>query len=132
MQIDWKSFFIKFVSCSVWVRGVTTFLLNALRLNCTGNPADMNFEHRSRNKLIQFLVSNIGTQYIQTRSTLEATSNDLLTNIERLGTRDLLSYEQLSYDTILASIQSNNAAPLPVNVRLKFVSNLIQTRSLYF
>ncbi|CAF1277551.1 unnamed protein product [Adineta ricciae] len=99
----------------VWVRGVTTFLLNALRVNCTGNPADMNFEHRSRNKLIQFLLSNIGTQYIQTRSTLEATSNDLLTNIERLGTHDLLSYEQLSYDTILASIQSNNAAPLPVN-----------------
>ena len=99
----------------VWVRGVTTFLLNALRLNCTGNPADMNFEHRCRNKSIPFLITNVGGQYMQTRSTLEASSNDLFTNIERLGTHDLLSYGQLSFDTILTSIQSNNASPLPAN-----------------
>ncbi|CAF3598174.1 unnamed protein product [Adineta steineri] len=99
----------------VWVRGVTTFLLNALRLNCTGNPADMILEHRSRNKPIQFLLTDIGDQYIRTRSTLETSSNDLFTNIERLGTHDLLTYGQLSYDTILASIQSNNASPLPAN-----------------
>ncbi|CAF1363229.1 unnamed protein product, partial [Rotaria sp. Silwood1] len=36
-------------------------------------------------------------------------------NIERLGTRDLLSYGQLSYDFILTSIQSNNTLPLSVN-----------------
>ncbi|CAF1469081.1 unnamed protein product [Rotaria sp. Silwood1] len=42
---------------------------------------------------------------MQTRSTLDTSSKNLFTNIERLGTRDLLSYEQLSYDTILTSIQ---------------------------
>ena len=101
---------------SVWVRGVTTFLLNALRLNCTGNPADPNLEHRCRNKPIPFLSTDIGGQYIQTRARLEIGSDELFTNIERLGTRDQLFYGQLSYDTILASIQSSNAAPLPVNV----------------
>jgi hypothetical protein len=101
---------------SVWVRGVTTFLLNALRLNCIGNPADMNFEHRCRNKSIPFLLNDIGGQYIRTCTTLGINSNNLFTNIERLGTDDLLSYSQLSYDTILTSIQSNNASPLPVNV----------------
>jgi hypothetical protein len=101
---------------SVWVRGVTTFLLNALRLNSIGNPADMNFEHRCRNKSIPFLLTDIGSQYIQTCATLGISSNDLFTNIERLSTQDLLSYGQLSYDTILTSIQSNNASPLPVNV----------------
>ncbi|CAF1371023.1 unnamed protein product [Rotaria sp. Silwood1] len=48
---------------------------------------------------------------MQTRSTLDTSSNNLFTNIERLGTRDLLSYGQLSYDTILTSIQSNNTLP---------------------
>ncbi|CAF3263472.1 unnamed protein product [Rotaria sp. Silwood2] len=48
-------------------------------------------------------------------STLDTISNNLFTNIERLGTRDLLSYGQLSYDTILTSIQSNNTLPLSVN-----------------
>ncbi|CAF3660224.1 unnamed protein product [Rotaria sp. Silwood1] len=99
----------------VWIRGVTTFLLNALRLNCTGNPADMTFEHRCRNKSIPFLLTDIGGQYMQTRSTLDTSSNNLFKNIERLGTQDLLSYGQLSYDTILTSIQSNNTLPLPVN-----------------
>ncbi|CAF1437626.1 unnamed protein product, partial [Rotaria sp. Silwood1] len=42
---------------------------------------------------------------MQTRSTLDTSSKNLFTNIERLGIRDLLSYEQLSYDTILTSIQ---------------------------
>ncbi|CAF3887053.1 unnamed protein product [Rotaria sp. Silwood1] len=42
---------------------------------------------------------------MQTRSTLDTSSKNLFTNIERLGTRDLLSYGQLSYDTILTSIQ---------------------------
>ncbi|CAF1330959.1 unnamed protein product [Rotaria sp. Silwood1] len=42
---------------------------------------------------------------MQTRSTLDTSSNNLFTNIERLGTCDLLSYGQLSYDTILTSIQ---------------------------
>ncbi|CAF1438044.1 unnamed protein product [Rotaria sp. Silwood1] len=37
----------------------------------------------------------------------DTSSNNLFTNIERLGTRDLLSYEQLSYDTILTSIQND-------------------------
>ncbi|CAF2887601.1 unnamed protein product [Rotaria sp. Silwood2] len=100
----------------VWIRGVTTFLLNALRLNCTGNPADMTFEHRCRNKSIPFLLTDIGSQYMQTRSTLETSSSHLFINLERLGTHDLLSYGQLSYDTILTSIQSNNTLPLPVNV----------------
>ena len=95
---------------------MTTFLLNALRLNSIGNPADMNFEHRCRNKLIPFLLTDIGSQYIETCSTIGISSNNLFTNIERLGTHDLLSYGQLSYDTILTSIQSNNASPLPVNV----------------
>jgi len=76
----------------------------------------MNFEHRCRNKLIPFLLSDVGGQYIQTCSTLGISSTHLFTNIERLGTDDLLSYGQLSYDTILTSIQSNNASPLPVNV----------------
>ncbi|CAF4943559.1 unnamed protein product, partial [Rotaria sp. Silwood2] len=31
-------------------------------------------------------------------------------------TRDLLSYGQLSYDTRLTSIQSNNTLPLTVNL----------------
>ncbi|CAF5052493.1 unnamed protein product, partial [Rotaria sp. Silwood1] len=60
----------------------------------------------------------IGGQYMQTRSILDTSSNNLFTNIERLGTRDLLSYGQLSYDTILTSIQSNNTLPLSVNVQL--------------
>ncbi|CAF4906981.1 unnamed protein product, partial [Rotaria sp. Silwood2] len=55
-------------------------------------------------------------QYMQTRSTLETSSSHLFINLERLGTHDLLSYGQLSYDTILTSIQSNNTLPLPVNV----------------
>ncbi|CAF1311945.1 unnamed protein product [Rotaria sp. Silwood1] len=55
---------------------------------------------------------------MQTRSTLDTNSNNLFTNIERLGTRDLLFYGQLSYDTILTSIQSNNTLPLSVNVQL--------------
>ncbi|CAF1533736.1 unnamed protein product, partial [Rotaria sp. Silwood1] len=42
---------------------------------------------------------------MQTRSILDTSSNNLFTNIERLGTRDLLSYGQLSYDTILTSVQ---------------------------
>ncbi|CAF1517980.1 unnamed protein product [Rotaria sp. Silwood1] len=42
---------------------------------------------------------------MKTRSILDTSSNNLFTNIERLGTRDLLSYGQLSYDTILTSIQ---------------------------
>ncbi|CAF1437542.1 unnamed protein product [Rotaria sp. Silwood1] len=52
---------------------------------------------------------------MQTRSTLDTSSNNLFTNIERLGTRDLLFYGELSYDTILTSIQSNNTLPLSVN-----------------
>ncbi|CAF1320799.1 unnamed protein product [Rotaria sp. Silwood1] len=42
---------------------------------------------------------------MQTRSILDTSSSNLFTNIERLGRRDLLSYGQLSYDTILTSIQ---------------------------
>ncbi|CAM2712576.1 unnamed protein product [Rotaria socialis] len=99
----------------IWIRGVTTFLLNALRLNCSGNPADTTFEHRCRNKSIPFLLTDTGAQYIQTRSTLDASLSNLFTNIERSGTNDLLSYGQLSFDTILTSIQSNNALPLPAN-----------------
>jgi hypothetical protein len=79
----------------------------------------MNCEHRCRNKSIPFLLTDIGGQYIQTCSTLGISSNNLFTNLERLGAYDLLSYGQLSYDTILTSIQSNNASPLPVNVSLK-------------
>ncbi|CAF1630865.1 unnamed protein product [Rotaria sp. Silwood1] len=48
----------------------------------------------------------------------DTSSNNLFTNIERLGTRDLLFYGQFSYDTILTSIQSNNTLPLSVNVQL--------------
>ncbi|CAF4157610.1 unnamed protein product, partial [Rotaria sordida] len=75
----------------------------------------MTFEHRCRNKSIPFLLTNIGGQYMQTRSTLDTSSSNLFKNIERSGTRDLVSYGQLSYDTILTSIQSNNTLPLPVN-----------------
>ncbi|CAF1367642.1 unnamed protein product [Rotaria sp. Silwood1] len=42
---------------------------------------------------------------MKTRSILDTSSNNLFTNIERSGTRDLLSYGQFSYDTILTSIQ---------------------------
>ncbi|CAF5135248.1 unnamed protein product [Rotaria sp. Silwood1] len=49
---------------------------------------------------------------MQTRLTLDTSSNNSFTDIEWLGTRDLLSYGQLSYDTILTSIQSNNTLPL--------------------
>ena len=108
---------------SVWVRGVTTFLLNALRLNCIGNPADKDFEHRCRNKLIPFMLTDVGGQYIRTCSTLGISSNHLFTNIERLGSHDSVSYGQLSYDTILTSIQSNNASPLPVNVSFILFKN---------
>ncbi|CAF2383135.1 unnamed protein product [Rotaria sp. Silwood2] len=45
---------------------------------------------------------------MQIRSTLYTSSKNLFTNIKRLDTRDLLSYGQLSYDTILISIQTNN------------------------
>ncbi|CAF4828413.1 unnamed protein product, partial [Rotaria sp. Silwood1] len=95
------------------VCGITTFLLNAFQLNCTGNSADMTFEHRCRNKSILFLLIDIDGQYMQTRSTLETSSNNLFINLERLGTRDLLFYGQLSYDTILISIQSNNTLLMP-------------------
>ncbi|CAF1335124.1 unnamed protein product [Rotaria sp. Silwood1] len=44
---------------------------------------------------------------MQTRSTLDTSPNNLFTNIGRLGTRDLLSYGQFSYDTILTSIQND-------------------------
>ncbi|CAF1439421.1 unnamed protein product [Rotaria sp. Silwood1] len=37
----------------------------------------------------------------------DTSSNNLFTNIERLGTRDLLSYGQFSYDIILTSIQND-------------------------
>lgn len=100
----------------VWIRGVTTFLLNALRLNCIGNPADKHFEHRCRNQLIPFLSNELGGRYIQTCSTLGVNLHHLFTNIERVGSHDFLFYGQLSFDAILTSIQSNNASPLPVNV----------------
>ncbi|CAF1545939.1 unnamed protein product [Rotaria sp. Silwood1] len=70
---------------------------------------------------------------MQTRSTLDTSSNNLFTNIEQLGTRDLLSYGQLSYDTILTSIQSNNTLPLSVNSlvdRLFFHHGFVLTLSL--
>lgn len=112
----------------IWIRGVTTFLLNSLRLNCIGNPADTIFEHRCRNKLIPFLLTDIGGRYIQTCLTLGIDSHHLFTNVERIGSHDVLSYGQLSYDTILTSIQSNNASPLPVNVScLKEMSFCFQT-----
>ncbi|CAF3853578.1 unnamed protein product, partial [Rotaria sp. Silwood1] len=57
-------------------------------------------------------------QYMQTRSILDKSLNNFFLNIERLGTRDLLSYAQLSYDTILISIQSNTKLPLTVNIHL--------------
>ncbi|CAF1312558.1 unnamed protein product [Rotaria sp. Silwood1] len=56
---------------------------------------------------------------MQTRSTLDTSSNNLFTNIERLGTRDLLSYGQLSYDTILTSIQNNNLAQKNLSISLE-------------
>ncbi|CAF1518192.1 unnamed protein product [Rotaria sp. Silwood1] len=52
---------------------------------------------------------------MQRHSTLDIISNNLFKNIERLGTRDSLSYGQLSNDTILTLIQSNNTLPLSVN-----------------
>lgn len=100
----------------VWIRGVTTFLLNALRLHCIGNPADQYFERRCRNQLIPFLSTDIGGRYIQTCSTLGVSLHHLFNNIERVGSHDSVSYGQLSFDAILTSIQSNNASPLPVNV----------------
>ena len=109
---------IYFLFLSIWIRGVTTFLLNALRLNCTGNPADMTFEHRCRNKSIPLLSTDIGNQYIQTRSRLQTNTDNLFTNIERLGSFDSLSYGQLSYDTILTFIESNHPLSLPADVSL--------------
>ncbi|CAF3963032.1 unnamed protein product [Rotaria sp. Silwood1] len=55
---------------------------------------------RLKNKLDFICSFFIGGQYMQTCSTLDTSSNNLFTNIERLDTRDLLSYGQLSYDTI--------------------------------
>ncbi|CAF1475328.1 unnamed protein product [Rotaria sp. Silwood1] len=52
---------------------------------------------------------------MQTRSILDTSSNNLFTNIERLGTHDLLSYGQFSHDTILTLIRSNNTLPLSAN-----------------
>ncbi len=66
------------------------------------------------------MLTDVGGQYIRTCSTLGISSNHLFTNIERLGSNDSISYGQLSYDTILTSIQSNNASPLPVNVSLRY------------
>ncbi|CAF4235644.1 unnamed protein product, partial [Rotaria sordida] len=43
------------------------------------------------------------------------TYSTLFKNFERLSTHDLLSYGQLSYDTISTSIHSNNTSPLPIN-----------------
>ncbi|CAF5121292.1 unnamed protein product [Rotaria sp. Silwood1] len=76
---------------------------------------------RLKNKLDFICSFFIGGQYMQTCSTLDISSNNLFTNIERLDTRDLLSYGQLSYDTILTSIQSNNTLPLSVNLSLTYV-----------
>ncbi|CAF3767188.1 unnamed protein product [Rotaria sp. Silwood1] len=56
---------------------------------------------------------------MQTRSTLDTSSNNLFTNIERLGIRDLLSYEQLSYDTILTSIQNDNLTQKILSISLE-------------
>ncbi|CAF1490298.1 unnamed protein product [Rotaria sordida] len=42
-------------------------------------------------------------------------SNNLFKNFEELNTDNLLSYRQISYDTILISVQSNNTVPLSVN-----------------
>ncbi|CAF1040913.1 unnamed protein product [Rotaria sp. Silwood1] len=61
---------------------------------------------------------------MQRRSTLDKSSNNLFENIEQLGALDLFSCGQLSYDTILTSIQSNNTLPLPVNVMNIFVHAL--------
>ncbi|CAF5002671.1 unnamed protein product, partial [Rotaria sp. Silwood1] len=58
-------------------------------------------------------------QYMQTRSTLDTSSKNLFTNIERLGTRDLLSYGQLSYDTILTSIQNDNLTQKILSISLE-------------
>ena len=99
----------------IWIRGVTTFLLNALRLNSIGNPADRHFEHYCRNRAIPFLSNEQGGKYIETCSTIGVRSKRIFTNLERLVTNDFLSYGQLSYDIILTSIQSNNTSPLPAN-----------------
>ncbi|CAF4864163.1 unnamed protein product [Rotaria sp. Silwood1] len=56
---------------------------------------------------------------MQTRSTLDTSSKNLFTNIERLSTRDLLSYEQLSYDTILTSIQNDNLTQKILSISLE-------------
>ncbi|CAF4977401.1 unnamed protein product [Rotaria sp. Silwood1] len=56
---------------------------------------------------------------MQTRSILDTSLNNLFTNIERLGTRDLLFYEQLSYDTILTSIQNDNLTQKILSISLE-------------
>ncbi|CAF1324051.1 unnamed protein product [Rotaria sp. Silwood1] len=70
---------------------------------------------------INMTLVSLVSDYLYTRLTLDTSSNNSFTDIEWLGTRDLLSYGQLSYDTILTSIQSNNTLPLSVNISLTYV-----------
>ncbi|CAF1359416.1 unnamed protein product, partial [Rotaria sp. Silwood1] len=51
--------------------------------------------------------------------THDTSSNNLFTNIERLSTCDLLSYGQLSYDTILTSIQNDNLTQKVISISLE-------------
>ncbi|CAF2550900.1 unnamed protein product [Rotaria sp. Silwood2] len=46
--------------CSTIIFSVITFLLNALQFNCSGNPVDMTFGYRCRNKSILFVLTDIG------------------------------------------------------------------------
>ncbi|CAF3851591.1 unnamed protein product [Rotaria sp. Silwood1] len=62
----------------------------------------------------------------------DTSSNNLFTNIERLGTRDLLSYGQFSYDIILTSIQNNNTLPLSINPSRALVKGLARATNGYF
>ncbi|CAF0772812.1 unnamed protein product [Didymodactylos carnosus] len=106
----------------IWVRGVTTFLLNAIRKNSSGNPSEHQFEHHSRNKQIPFLSTTNGEFYLQSRMILNRCATDdvkynneysscksieqwlssspLFVNVERIGSHDHLSYEQFSLDSI--------------------------------
>ncbi|CAF0989463.1 unnamed protein product [Didymodactylos carnosus] len=113
----------------IWVRGVTTFLLNAIRKNSSGNPSEQHFEHHSRNKSIPFLSTTNGQFYLQSRiilnrcavndikynneysssKTMEKwlSSSSLFINTERIGSHDHLSYEQFSLDSITKLLVSS-------------------------
>lgn len=66
---------------------------------------------------MNFLLTPEGGKYLQTRQSFETDHEELFINLERLATNDPLSYGQISFDTVVTTIQNENSSPLPLTVR---------------